>query len=182
MRSTILLIAMLATRVASAQPSMTPASASPLTLTADEEQLLDEGLISGDRIAGGVVLSIFVPFGAGQAVEGRWGNTGYLFAIGDAVWVSGLVGIVANHGQSCGGQSTHCNGWDELVPFDILLMLAVKTLEVVDASVGPGKHNRRVRGVRSKLGQPLDDEARVLPFIVPSDRGKGGVAGLSLSF
>jgi len=174
-----IILIMVATGIASAQPSLT--SPAPLTLTADEEQLLDEGMITGDRIAGGVVLSIFVPFGAGQAVEGRWGNTGYLFAVGDALWISGLVGIVANHGQDCGELSTHCNGWDKLVPFDILLMTVVKTLEIVDASVGPGKHNRRVKAVRSKLGQPLDDEARVIPFIVPTDHS-GGVAGVSFRF
>lgn len=178
-RAWIILIAVLAARAVHAQPRMTPMP--PITLTPEEEQLLDEGLISGDRIAGGVVLSIFVPFGAAQAAEGRWSNTGYLFAIGDALWIGGLVGIVVNHGQVCGELSTRCNGWDQLVPADILLMTVVKTLEIVDAAVGPGKHNRRVRAVRSRLGQPLDDEARMIPYVIPTAHS-GGIAGVALRF
>jgi hypothetical protein len=60
-------------------------------------------------------------------------------------------------------------------------VVSVRVLEIVDASVGPGQHDRRVRLVRNKLGQPPDDEARVIPFVVPTDHN-GGVAGVALRF
>jgi hypothetical protein len=180
MRSWIILITVLASRVASAQPGVTPATPAPVVLTANEERLLDEGLISGDRIAAGVVLSAMLPFGAGQAAEGRWWRTGYLFAIADGALIAGLVATVnePRKTEPCGDVGFCVDSWRNVV---IMLMLSVKALEIVDASVGPHVHNNRVRAVRSKLGQPLDDEARLIPFIVPTDHS-GGVAGVALRF
>ena len=178
MRSSILLL-IIATRVAAAQPSWTPPLvASPVPLTADEERLLDEGLISNDRIGAGVVLSALLPFGAGQAAEGRWSSTGYLFAIADAASIAVFITTIHERPMPCGDVGFCPDTWR---PVTIMMLLSVRVLEIVDASVAPGVHNRHVRAVRNRLGQPPDDLARVIPFIVPTDHS-GGVAGVSFRF
>src|SRR5690606_27430608 len=52
-------------------------------LTMEERELLARGEIdAGPHIAGGVV-SMFIGFGAGHAVQGRFGDTGWIFLVGE---------------------------------------------------------------------------------------------------
>src|SRR5262245_13896284 len=54
-------------------------------LTLDEQYLLDRGYISdSQRIRGGVA-SLFFGLGLGQAVQGRWTETGWIFTLGEGV-------------------------------------------------------------------------------------------------
>ena len=92
MRVTLLVTALVAVLAgsAAAQPGLTPPSyayAGPpplsLQLTDDDVKLLNRGEISDDRWLGGGVASVLVGFGVGQAIEGRWGETGWIFTLGE---------------------------------------------------------------------------------------------------
>ena len=47
-------------------------------------------MTNAQYIAGGVV-SIFASFGIGQAIQGRWSESGWIFTVGQAIVVGGIV-------------------------------------------------------------------------------------------
>src|SRR5436190_11246957 len=70
-----------------------PAYAIPLTR--DEYALLARGEISDGAQLGGGLAALFFGFGTGQAIQGRWGDTGYIFTLGEgattALMIAGMV-------------------------------------------------------------------------------------------
>src|SRR5690349_5932967 len=67
-----------------------PYAYQPQQLTAEEYELLAEGEISEGAHYGGAALSFFFGLGAGQAVQGRWGETGWIFTLGE-IGAAGLL-------------------------------------------------------------------------------------------
>ena len=47
--------------------------------------------INNGRYIGGGIASIFLGFGIGHAIQGRWGERGWIFTLGDAIVVGGIV-------------------------------------------------------------------------------------------
>jgi MFS family permease len=157
MRPTLLSLALVAslalTSVANAQPAMTPPVA--------EEPIEDE--ISTEAHMGGVVANVFFGMGLGQAIQGRWLDTGWIFTVGTVVSMGALVsGIEGNGKLAMAG----------LVGFGVFYSVGI-----YDAVVGPSRHNARVREQRARrMGYPP-----VMPY-VSSAQVQGTVAGVSLRF
>src|SRR5262249_19958455 len=148
-------------------------------LTADERELLAQGEIDDDtRVAGGL-LATFVGLGIGQAVEGRWTQTGWIFTLGEgATGAAFTVGLIASF--SCGGggmmNMTCTNHGGGLLLVGMLGFLGFRVAGAVDGFVGPSRHNARVRALKQRLGYP------VAPYIGHAAADDGTVAGLGFRF
>ncbi|MEO8707385.1 MAG: hypothetical protein ABI867_45580, partial [Kofleriaceae bacterium] len=126
----------------------------PVQLTSEEAQLLQTGEITLGAHAGGVALNWLVGFGLGQAVQGRWSETGWIFTLGEAVTFGALVYGLS---QTC---LIFCTEAEEqknhdAAPFLIggfVGYLVFHVWGIADAAIGPAKHNRKVRELRMRLG------------------------------
>jgi hypothetical protein len=105
MRRTVALL-VLGSAVAQAQPArVPPAYAYKPQLTDDDRDVLARGEITNDQQIGGGVVALMFGFGTGQAVEGRWRDTGWMFTLGDTVAGAALMaGIISTIG---GGPGCH---------------------------------------------------------------------------
>lgn len=187
----IVLVVLLAGRVARAQaPGLTmsfdpgpPMTAAPMT--AADAEVLETGEIGVGRWALGVGVSAYIGFGLGQTVQGRWHDTGWIFTVGESVSLTVFFLTVPalfaadECDEYCHGSSTtHRAAY--LAVGSLLAYAAFRAWDFGDAIVGPAFHNRRFRDAAER--HPESQQLSLRPFIVPSDRGSGGVAGLSLSF
>ena len=146
------------------------------SLTLDEQMLLEEGEISRGQIVGGAIMSLWMGMGIGQAIEGRWSETGWIFSVGEPVT---LVMVVAGAAAACNQDS--CNGSNNgLFIAGLIGYLGLRTWGFVDIFSGPQDHNRRVRALRARVGYPA--YGSVTPFVLPAQSGNGATAGLTLSF
>lgn len=188
MRTTILAILVLAlvgTR-ALAQPSATvpaPYAYQP-QLTVDDQELLLSGEITDDQRALGGVAALFVGFGVGQAVEGRWHETGWIFTLGESastlalVWGLG-IGLSDCFGADGSDKACNSNRGVPLIVGGLIGLTGFRIGELIDAVVMPPHHNAEVRALRARLGYPT--YSHLTPYVVPM-QGGGSVAGLSLRF
>src|SRR5262245_1563028 len=62
-----------------------PYGYAPTTLSSEERSLLEHGVIPDEQIIGGGLLAMFVGCGTGQAVQGRFTDTGYIFLLGEGL-------------------------------------------------------------------------------------------------
>jgi hypothetical protein len=183
--------------VAAAQPSATePAPYAPPpyvyqpapqpALTPDEAKLLQIGEISDNTQLTGGLVAVFVGFGVGQAVERRWGETGWIFTLGETVSTAVLVWGVTQAFTQCFTPADLCrpsgNGETAMLAGAIALT-GLRIWEIADAFTGPRRHNERVRALRVRLGMPPPAliMGRLAPYVAPV-AGGGEVAGLSLRF
>jgi hypothetical protein len=199
MRATLCcLVIVLGASVAKAQPGQAPYAQPPpaagvpapyayqprqqVVLTEEERHLLEQGEITDGRHVGGGVAAFVFGFGVGQAVQGRWTDTGYIFTLGEG---ASMVAVVYGLGRalSCVDTDTSCNNdggaW---MLGGLLAYTALHVWEVVDAFVVPPRHNQRVRELRTRLGYPPAGVYYGLkPFVAPKN-GDGAVAGFELRF
>jgi hypothetical protein len=146
-------------------------------LTAEEHQLLQRGEISDGAHIGGGVANICLGFGIGQAIQGRWSERGWIFTVGQAAAVVGIVvGISESFDNDSGDAPLLFIG-------SYFAFLGLHIWGAVDAFVGPSGHNRKVRELRMRLGMPgpYYVQQRVLPY-VQKTRDGGGTAGLVFRF
>jgi hypothetical protein len=192
MRTAIAIAVMiLGAQVAAAQPSMTQPGAPPVccvpapyayqpALSPEDQELLAQGEITDGQHVGGGLVALMFGFGVGQAVQGRWHDTGWIFTVGEsASFVAMIYGVIdgIDHcsGDVCGKASQGDVG---LIVGGALAFTALHVWEVVDAFVMPPKHNQRVRELKARLGMP---SYALKPFVAPTATS-GGVAGLSVTF
>lgn len=181
-------VMMLGARVAAAQPGVTPSGppccvpapyAYQPALSVEDQELLAQGEITDGQHVGGGLVALMFGFGVGQAVQGRWHETGWIFTLGETGSLVAMIygfadGIDHCSGDVCGRAT---QGDVALVVGGLVAFSALHVWEVVDAFVMPPKHNRRVRELKARLGMP----SYVLrPYVAPS--ATSGVAGLSVSF
>lgn len=138
-----------------------------LQLTAEEEQLLDDGYMPGGQIFGGVFLACTIGFGTGELAEGQYGVKGLLFTVLDAAGIATAI-AEARHGTGDVGP-----------PLGVAILTVSRILQIVDTSVYPGRYNRKVRDARLKAGVPVEG-AMLTPFVAP--HGDGALAGVAARF
>jgi hypothetical protein len=143
------------------------------------------------RGALGGVVAIFVGWGIGQAVEGRWHDTGWIFSLGEsaslAAIIGGAIGIVNCEGVD--PAQTSCTGGDAMsggfLIGGLIALTGFRIWEVVDAFVGPSGHNERVHELRRRYGYRDYNYARnITPYMSrpQAASGDGMTAGLTLRF
>lgn len=189
MRTLMILLAVsLAGKAAQAQaPGLTMSfdpGPPPTPMTAADEDVLETGEIGPGRWALGAGVSAYVGFGLGQTVQGRWRDTGWIFTVGESVSLTAFFLTVPAlfTAEDC---YEHCHRSNEnraaqIAVGSLLAYAAFRVWDFGDALVGPAFHNRRYREAVAR--HPEMTQMALRPFIVPSGRGSGGVAGLSLSF
>jgi hypothetical protein len=142
-------------------------------LSVDEEALLKQGFISDGQQVGGGLAAAVIGFGVGQALQGRWFDTGWIFTLGDGgLTVVGTIGLFrAIEGDPRG---------IALLALSAAGGTAFRIWGTIDAFAGPRAHNARVRELRARVARP-PFYARALPYVVPAAR-EGAVGGLSFAF
>lgn len=161
----------------------------PIQLTTDDQDLLNRGEIADGRHVGGILISLFFGFGIGQAVQGRYGDTGWIFTVGETASIVALfVGVLKTLDDCFDNLNEHgCNNnstGDALLIGGFVGLAGFRIWEIVDAIAGPPRHNARVRQLRLRLGMPPVGFAhRLRPYIAPPlSRDGGATAGLGLRF
>ncbi|MDB4957633.1 MAG: hypothetical protein JWO36_5202 [Myxococcales bacterium] len=151
-----------------------------IALSSDDQDILERGEISdGEYIAGGAV-SLFFGFGAGQAIQGRWHDTGWIFSLGEAASVAALLWGVGVAFQDC-AQTDVCDGHrgETQIWVGAIGLAGFRVWEVIDAFSGPPEHNRRFHQLQDQLGRPRTYYG---PYLAPPHSGAGGVAGIAIRF
>jgi len=171
------------------QQPVYPGYGPQVQITPEEQELLAQGEISDGQHLGGAAVAFFFGFGAGQAVQGRWSDKGWIFTLGEVATITmmiyGAVNLVSN---DCGYYDNYCDGYDTNNDDSAEAMLIVGALgfaafrvwEVIDAIAGPSSHNARVRELRVRTGQ-YPRYYGLKPFVAPA-RDQGMTAGVTFSF
>jgi len=188
MRTLLILLAVsLAAHTAHAQaPGLTMSfdpGPPPAPMTAGDADLLETGEIGPGKWILGVGVATGMGFGLGQTAQGRWRETGWIFTVGESVSLTTffltLPALITSECADC----YHRSASDRAAYIAIGSLLAYAGFhawEIGDALIAPVFHNRRYHDALAR--HPEATQIAVMPFLVPSDRGSGGVAGLSLSF
>ncbi|HEY1811553.1 MAG TPA: hypothetical protein VGG74_04305 [Kofleriaceae bacterium] len=155
--------------------------------TPDEAEMMRAGYIDPMRAGIGGVVAIFVGFGLGQAVEGRWHDTGWIFSLTETASIIAMVGGaigVANCNLGPDGGSC-ASGDSASVGFLIggaLAFTGFHIWEIVDAFAGPAGYNEQVHELRRRYGY-RDYARNITPYLARPQSADGGMtAGLSLRF
>jgi hypothetical protein len=163
-------------RAAAAQPGQTAPAPARLGLLGDEErEILARGEIgTGEHVAGGLVGTV-VGFGLGHAIQGRFLERGWIFAAGEGV----AAGMILTYAVQCANTSgeERCEDHRGWFAGGMILAIAFRGWQIVDAWYGPAVHNGRVRQIRWRAGLPP-----VGFHLAPAAAGAGGTAGLTLRF
>jgi hypothetical protein len=160
-------------------------------LTVDEQYLLERGFISEGQHIGGGVAALFLGFGAGQAVQGRWGEKGWIFTVGEGASIVlmfyGLAKAVDCDSGYYSDDYYYDNDCEDnyvgLMVGSLLAFSVFRVWETIDAFTAPPAHNRKVRQLRARLGLPVPMYSKLTPYLAPVRGGDGGgVAGVSFKF
>lgn len=166
---------------AAAQPGPSAQPPVQLQLSGEDAELLETGYISPGQHIGGGVAALFIGWGVGQAVQGRWHETGYIFTLGEPATFIGMMIGASQYLHDCPlfapesspGSCQHPHGVT-LFWGSVAVLGALRIWEVYDAFAEPPDHNRRLHALRARLGLPE-------PVIFGTANGGGGL-GVTLSF
>jgi hypothetical protein len=162
-------------------------------LTVDEQWLLERGFISDGEHIGGGLAALFVGFGVGQAVQGRWSKKGWIFTFGElgsmVVMFYGMFSFIDRCAAADSDPYADDQACEQAFGRGMGLMLGgalalsiFRVWETVDAFIAPQQHNRQLLDLRMRLGMPTPMYSRVTPFVAPTRDGDGGIAGVSMRF
>ena len=156
-------------------------------LTAEDQRLLARGEISDGQWIGGGLVNVLFGFGVGQAIQGRWGEKGWIFTLGQAASLAAfLVGAADSFcetpdGAACPNPTSTANA---LIIGGAIGYLVFYGWGIADAFGAPPAENARLRQLRGQLGLAQPRGYALAPYIAParSLRGDTTVAGLQLRF
>jgi hypothetical protein len=161
-------------------PPVGQSEAAPIAereLTQEEQDLLDEGEYDGPHyVIGGVVGTLVCPYGLGQAIQGRYLKTGWIFTSGEvgslAVVVAGAWSCDKNHEKGMCSNPAFVGG--------LVALLGFRIWEILDLWIAPPLHDREVRKIRLKKAGLSRPDYYIGPVFMHS--ANGITAGLSFSF
>lgn len=154
------------------KPAETPANFSE-----EDREILAKGEISrGQYIAGGVVGSA-VGFGIGHAIQGRYGELGWVFTTGEVISYGFLIRSLRNcvdiDWYDTDEDDTSCVD-KGMLKLSVVGLFGFKIWEVIDVWTAPPAHNRRYRQLKGATPE------KTKFYILPAE--KGMTAGLAFSF
>jgi hypothetical protein len=155
-------------------PSNAGAKVTREQLSDDDRDLLDDGPIGdGPYIAGGVVGTL-LGLGIGHAIQGRYGEKGWIFTVSElasaALIVAGAEECVDNIlvGRTCSRSASYTIGTWGLLGFRIW--------EIVDLWAAPPARNKKYRRLKRRLGESIDEDAAVDFILSPIARNEHGIS------
>ena len=145
-------------------------------MTAEDRETYIRGEIGLAQYITGGVLAYAVGFGIGHAVQGRWTETGWMYTLGDAAALTGIIAgsFDCNTGR---GRREDCG----LFTASLVGFFAIRIVQIVDAWVAPPRHNRRVRAIRDRYRLDYAVPYRASFHVSPTTQG-GMTGGVSVSF
>lgn len=127
----------------------------PVQISAEDAEILNRGPISDGAHIGGGLVALFFGFGVGQAVQGRYGDTGWIFTVGEGASLGLMIYGIGRLFDDCinDGYDTYCDNDGNAGPFVVgmLGLMGFRIWEVVDAFAGPASHNRRYKDVQLRV-------------------------------
>lgn len=158
-------------------------------LTPDEREALEKGEIGQARhIVGALVGTFVVPFGIGQAIEGRYLDTGWIFTLGEVAGISATVAGIATAADTCttstsgAGVSLSCSRETNVLFWGgLFTYIGFRIWELVDVWGGPSWHNERYRRAKAKVEGKSAQNGAWSPYVAPSG-GDALALGLQLRF
>ena len=153
-------------------------------LTPEERELLLQGEINGGQVALGALVSGWLGFGIGHAVQGRYADVGWKFTIGEVATLGGFfVGLSMALEDDLNSTRDQDDSGETIMVVSLIGYGVLRVWEFIDTIAGPSVHNRKVRAAKWKAygGQP---PPRYGFFVAPTNTAGngGGVAGLSMRF
>jgi hypothetical protein len=169
-------VVMFGAGVARAQPGLTPVRPR-VSLTDEERELIARGEISEGERLGGAFVGIWLGFGIGHAVQGRYGERGWLFTLTDLAGAGLVTAAVATCFQLSFGSdrpaSADC-GESGLFIAALAFLVGSRLWQGADLVKEPRRHNERVRRAREKAAWAFG--------AAPTLDGSGGQIGFALRF
>ena len=176
--------------IAGAQPGAYPPS-SPMgppgygppppvyQLTPEDREILDEPYTPPMTTAISGAAAVVIGFGLGQAIEGRYSDTGWIFTLGEGGSLAAMIaGAVGFNRCVLGAACNQNSGAVALLVGGALAYTGFHIWDVLDAFIAPSRQNARIREVRRKYGMPP-----VVPYAgVPQGGQSGMTAGLAFQF
>ncbi len=156
-----------------------------ITLSENDQKVIDIGEISTSRyIIGGVLGTYPIGLGVGHAVQGRWLQGGWIFTAGElgsiALAVAGLAGCIDNTFSSddCSG------GESSLIIAGVFGYVGFRIWEIIDVWAVPPGHNKKFRELKDYIEKaPAKPEPKASLDLVPLFRpGMGNGLALRLNF
>jgi hypothetical protein len=154
----------------------------PPPMSQEERQILDDGEISDGQWGGGVLASLAFGFGTGQAIQGRWHDTGWIFTLGESLSIVAIIAELPATFSDCFDCGTsHQRDQDraaDIMIGSLIVFAGLHIWEIGDAAIGPSEQNARYHAFRARHPEMYSVE----PFAARASSGTGGVAGLTLRF
>ena len=157
----------------------------PVALTPEEQEMLMKGEISDGEHLGGGLAALFLGFGIGQGIQGRWSDKGWLFTLGDVASMT-MIFYGLTRTVDCADGTDHSGikcvsdagtGW---MIGGALAFTGLRIWQTIDAFAVPAEYNSQVRRLRMRVGyRPMGMYSL---YLSRPTHGDGGVAGLSLRF
>lgn len=154
----------------------TPSDERTGPLDPEEQAALARGEYTVGERVGGAFAAGLLGFGSGQAIQGRWGDGGWIFSAGEpAALTVGIVGLALCPDDGCSGLG------QVMAVSGFVGFAGLRVWGFFDSILVPSAHNKRLPRLRARAGIP--EYARGLtPFVVPAARGEGATVGLTLRF
>ena len=155
-----------------------PQQPQPQMVTPEEYDLLAQGEIPPELTVAGGLVGTFFGLGLGHAVQGRYGDIGWVFTVGEVGGVTvAMIGLA-----QCLDIDSDCDEAPALFWGGLLAFVGFRIGELVDVWAGPSRHNDKVRALRLRLGYPPPQQQWGL-YLSPTKGGDGGkVMGVSWTF
>ncbi|MEE2789564.1 MAG: hypothetical protein VX589_19655 [Myxococcota bacterium] len=112
-------------------------------LSDDDRALLARGPYSNGEHIGGVLGSVFVGFGVGHAIQGRYSERGWIFTVGELLSIFILMrGVGECVADAIDGEEV-CDS--SLIEVGLVGFAGLRIWEIVDAIIVPSRRNNRYR-------------------------------------
>lgn len=124
-----------------------------------EQEILDRGEISdGSYLGGAIAGSTLLPLGIGQAIQGRYQDTGWIFTFGEMTAVAVILAGRSRRETLSGSPGLNPPGSGAAVDSEAspvlfmgwLLLAGIRVWEIADLWIGPPAYNRSYRRLKSK--------------------------------